>query len=217
MLGPSPNADITSNSVIYATGRFASAIDATTQKIAGFAKLAVGWDYGDGGPIARKTINLAVLFVSFLRQLGFSDIDAFPGTGGEISLGVIHGDHYLEIVVEIDQTISIGYDLKRSQEAYFPHVQHEKAQQLVIALAGRIWSTLGYFTRTSLTPALTVLRAWHSETHPTKGVYLSSTTSAFGRPARAYAPTSGGIIQHKPGTPRYSGNLTQQFYQIATE
>ena len=70
--------------------------------------------------MAHGTINLAWKINAFLRQLRFSDIDAFPGTDGEISIGAVSGEHYIEIIVGPDENIAIAYDFQGKQESYIP-------------------------------------------------------------------------------------------------
>ncbi len=49
------------------------AVPNVEQKIASFARLAKGWDYGRGGPIPEKTRTLAMWWNQFLRTQGAWD------------------------------------------------------------------------------------------------------------------------------------------------
>src|SRR5258708_2340605 len=98
------------------------AVPNVEQKIASFARLAKGWDYGRGGPIPEKTRTLAMWWNQFLRTQGAWDADAFAGSDGEIVLATSLGDHYLEIIIEADDTASVAYDLKHKQQFFRPHL-----------------------------------------------------------------------------------------------
>jgi hypothetical protein len=51
-----------------------------TDKIDSFAALQKGWDYGAGEPIPTDRTRAAKVWVSFLEFLGFSNLDASPGS-----------------------------------------------------------------------------------------------------------------------------------------
>src|ERR1700733_1572587 len=56
----------------------------TGAKIISFSNLPEGWDYGNGGPISDRTIITALEWNIILIVHGFSNINASPGSGGEI-------------------------------------------------------------------------------------------------------------------------------------
>src|ERR1017187_3275031 len=133
----------------YITGSATYSLSTTDRKIASFANLRPGWDYGRGGPIPAGTRELASVWNYFLQSLGFLDTDAFPGSDGEIIVGAGYGDDYFEVIIEPDNTISVGYDFKNKQVLYKPKMSPTNAAQLVLQLAGRgeKWNLSDYFTQ----------------------------------------------------------------------
>jgi hypothetical protein len=216
-LGDAPIATTRSNLVYVVTGWSPTISDATATKIAGFSTLPIGWDYGAGGPMAYSTINLAWRINTFLRQLGFSDIDAFPGADGEISIGVISGEHYVEIIVEPDETMAIAYDFQGKQESYIPGIRYPQAELTLKALAERIWSTHAYFTQISSTRGAIALRAWPSRTRLVTAAYRSSIVNVSGRMETKFAITQENIMQAKLESRQFTGNSMIPYFQIPVE
>ena len=75
----------------------------TEEKIKSFAFLSEGWDYGLGGPIAEKTIQIALGWHRFLYTQGFLRTSAGPGSDGDIDISASLDDHLIEIIVEPDE------------------------------------------------------------------------------------------------------------------
>jgi hypothetical protein len=157
------------------------------EKLNSFANLPDGWDYGEGGPIPVERIALAHVWNSFLRSRGFFDTDVSPGTDGEIAIGGRLGNHYVEIILEPDSTVSVAYDRNRKQVFYKLHQQPWEAQKVVVKLMDEIWSASTLFTGTSITPPktsgsgqlfattedhyrLSVLNAWQAIAETSAGI-----------------------------------------------
>ena len=138
--------------------------DRTEQKINSFARLQPRWDYGHGGPIARATLDIALVWNQFLQQLGLLDTDAFPGGEGEVVIAAGYGDHYFEIIVEPDHSISIAYDFKNRQALYEANLHAAEAATKLMQLTGQggKWNWLDYFTQISTTRSATNLQDLHS-------------------------------------------------------
>ena len=123
----------------------------TEEKIKSFAGLPRGWDYGHGGPIPERTLRAARAWNILLQSIGFSGTDAFPGGANEVVVAADSGDHYLEVIVEPDGTISIAYDYQHKQKLYKSHLSEDAAEEIVRALARGLWSASDYFTLISTT------------------------------------------------------------------
>jgi hypothetical protein len=120
-------------------GRLLATPKNAEQTIKSFADLPKGWDYGEGGPIAKPVIDAALEWNSFLSLQGFRT-DAFPGAEGEISVSASVNDHYLEVIVEDDEKVSVAYDYQRKQVFYELRRTPEEAREIVFKVMGKIWS-----------------------------------------------------------------------------
>jgi hypothetical protein len=93
----------------------------TLTKINGFAKLPVGWDYGQGVPASARAVSDARSLYYELMQLGFTRIDAFPGTDGAIQLTVYEANfRYLIVIVKPSGEISLA--LKNNGNRDLPNI-----------------------------------------------------------------------------------------------
>jgi hypothetical protein len=183
----------------------------TNAAISSFARLPRGWDFGRGGPIPEKTLALARAWNSFLQSCGFSEIEAFPGEA-EVLLAVSDNDHYFELIIESDHTISIAYDFQRRQVFYRVRMSEQKALETLAEIMGRKWSASGYFTRVDTMSASTNLHALRFGTLPTMDVYLSWTGIAYNQPVNPSGHILGGTTSDTPawyGSPPFFGNLMQ--------
>jgi hypothetical protein len=166
----------------------------TEDKINSFANLRDGWDYGAGGPIPKHTRDLAIAWNQVLRSQGLMDTDAFPGADGEIVVATGIGEHYLELIVEPDDSISVGYDFRGKQTAYRPNMQSMEAVQYILDLAGKICVSLGYYTLTNTTKNKASLLGQHFGTQRMTDAYLSWEQNALMPAEDPFAPTSGNFI-----------------------
>jgi hypothetical protein len=148
--------------------------DDVHRAIDSFATLPQGWDYGRGGPIPEKTLRIARRWADALRLMGFKDPEAYPGEQ-EVLLAVSDGDHYFEVIVEADDTITVVYSFQRKQVFYRPHRTEKEALQSVVEIRVRQWSASGYFIPVDTTRGSTGLRALHFATQTATELYHLST------------------------------------------
>jgi len=157
-----------------------------TQKIASFLRLQPGWHYGDGSPSPLKVVHAALQWRVYLESLGLRDLDAFPGDSGEILLSAIHGSHSIDVIIEIDGTVSVAYDRDNVQQFYIPHASENDARgyvttltRKITTLTRKIWSSsVGYIVIGSMRER-TVLPAWPLETPGTMGVFPSRSATVY--------------------------------------
>ncbi len=128
------------------TGNVGSDVE---EKLNSFADLP---DYGSGGPIPQSQIATALAWNNFLRARGFLETDASPGTDGEVAIGGRLGEHYVEVIIEPDNTISVAYDRNRKQIFYKLRQPPWQAQRLLQKLTDEIWSASTSFIATNTTP-----------------------------------------------------------------
>ena len=183
--------------------------DDAEEKIKSFATLPRGWDYGHGGPIPEKTLRSARAWNVLLRDVGFTDTDAFPGGANEVVVAGSCGDHYVEVIVEPGGLISVAYDYKRKQAFYKPNLSEDEAEQIVRALARGLWSASDYFTRISITRNSASSLDLLSGTSPAAYPLLSGTV--YDSQVNLLRTMSGNTTSATPGlwgNLPYSGNLT---------
>jgi hypothetical protein len=206
--------------VTYITGVTYSLSD-TDRKIASFANLRPGWDYGSGGPIPVETRDLALAWNYFLKSLGFLDTDAFPGSDGEVIVAAGYGDHYFEVIIEPNHTISVGYDFKNKQVLYKPQMSPEDAAQLVLQLTGRgeTWNLSDYFTRINLAKNDADLVGQLLGTPRPMATYRSWTSHVLTdqelQSASMYENTSPAILASWEN-PQFFGNLNPIYFHKVT-
>lgn len=110
------------------------------KKLSSFADLKVGWDYGSGGPIDEIVLFVARQWLNFIGQQGFSFRDVFPGSQGAVTIAAGIGDHFVEIIIEPDLSVSVAYDFKNKQRFYRLRQSSEEAMKSVREALGEIWS-----------------------------------------------------------------------------
>jgi hypothetical protein len=182
-------------------------------KIESFANLPQGWDYGAGGPIPKKTRDAALEWNNLLKFHGFGDTDAFAGGSREIVIALTSGDHYLEVIVEPDDSVSVAYDYQRKQMFYRPKLSDLEAQLAIQEVVRRIWSASGYFTLTSIILGNANLRG--QLLGMSMAGYPSSSGPASlppGTPPQIIYGTTISAFQEWSVIPRSSGDLTPPFF-----
>jgi len=184
----------------YLMGLAVGALTPTDRKIISFLHLRPGWDYGAGGPIPREIVDAALAWNHFLQALGFVDTEAFPGTDNEIVVGAGYGDHYFEVIVEPDLTVSIGYDFKNKQVFYKPKMVLLDAAKFMGALMGRgeRWTSFGYFTPTSTVKSENDLAALLSATLQPMESYPSLASIVSPQQVPAFVTTSADFTEKSP-------------------
>jgi hypothetical protein len=187
-------------------------------KINSFAKLPVGWDYGGGGPISDQIVQTALAWKSLLATQFVWDIDAFAGGDGEILIAASCGDHYVEVIIEPDSSISMGYDFKGKQIFYRPRMSSWEAFEQISVLWGNLWSAYGYFTQRNTIQRRVDLHDWHLGIHPLPvemGHYQSSSVTVFDPIDVQSANILDNTTRAFPallGNLRFFGNSTPRFF-----
>lgn len=70
-------------------------------KIQSFSKLPANWHFGEGTQISGINVTAALDLVRFLEKNSIINIDAFPGTAGEIQVTAYpENGNFLEITIE---------------------------------------------------------------------------------------------------------------------
>lgn len=191
------------------------ALSPAATKISSFAALPQGWDYGSGGPVSRDVISLALAWNDRLHRLGFLNTNASAGTDGEVAIGAGLGDHYVEIIVEADNSVSVVYDFRRRQIFHRPRLSDVDAHQAMLEIVGQIWSASTSFTQASTTE----MKIGGSELRSGTigGLYQFSGANALQTTIQQYATisetTATSSSQEWSESLQYFGDLTPIFYQ----
>jgi hypothetical protein len=178
------------------TGGSITATVETAKKIASFCNLAVGWHYGDGGPVSQPTIAAAESILWTLVLEGISDTNAFPGINGEVMVTAYSDGHYIEAIVENDGSISLTHEFNDVEMFSKEHMLQADAMAKLRDILGEIWSTSASYTPNTsiITLRKTVSRVWLSETHPTAAEHLLFNVPVLTQPTLAFAATLDTII-----------------------
>lgn len=176
---------------------------ATESKLDSFAALPNGWHYGAGVTPSEATIQNAHEWHRRFAQSGFLTTDAFPGAGGEIMVTAYRDEHFLEIVVETDNTVSFYHERGDETITSLPHKLSNEVEDAIETAAGILWSTSDYSTTEILTPERIDSTAWRLRTSAVAAP--SFRAIALCAPERPYAPISVNITRTSPGNPLFFG------------
>lgn len=184
-----------------------------TAKINSFAGLPEGWNYGRGGPIAASIIREGHRWNEILQWAGFPETDAFPGADGEIEITGYRGDHYIEVIIETNSTISIIYEMREETVLDRRNLTPEMAETTISEeIAGSLWSTLDFFTPAISMLSAAVLPPWPSKIPAMDPAHQSSALFVSWNPAPKFASTSDDIMPTWQVNRRSSGYLMKRYY-----
>jgi hypothetical protein len=190
----------------------------TMRKIQSFEKLALGWNYGQGGPVDPTVIRGAITVLLKFSLAGLNDTDAFPGLNGEVMVTAYEGDHYLEAILENDGSITVTYDVNDVEKFSKERMGSESALSKLQEIAGEIWNMSDFYIKTFSTPTLDKIgsRVWPSEIPQTAVERPLSNVLVSTQPVAGFAATYDIITPHGlQANHPFSGNLTKAFSQRA--
>ena len=81
----------------------------TIVKVKNFLRLEQGWHFGEGNPPTIECTKKASRIVERAIMLLFG-VDVFPGIDGEIMVTIYYKNHYLEFIVETDETVTFIHE-----------------------------------------------------------------------------------------------------------
>lgn len=123
--------------------RVSDLVSGTSQKIASFVSLPVGWHYGQGGPLSDIAINKALQIDSYYRRLGFTATNAFPGADGELMITAYRGQHCIETVISRDLRYSVMYERDDIEISATLDEDDAATKRKIKRIRGEIWRSLG--------------------------------------------------------------------------
>lgn len=181
---------------------------AIADKIRSFRKLPNGWHYGTGEPISQSMAGSALDWLEFLGLLGYTNIDAFPGEGGEVLLSADFDDSLIEFILETNGTFSISLEIDGYEDVYYGKIGSSEAYNIISEIAGKEWSAFDYFTQVSLIEQEIDSLALPLRTLPGAESQLYHQLASLLYP-QANVIISDNIIPIKQGTLQYSGSSIQ--------
>jgi hypothetical protein len=189
------------------TALVANNVVATEQKIASFEALPSGWHYGEGFAPSSNIIANARDWHRKLMEAGFTTTDAFPGVGGEIMIAGYHGNHVVEIVLEIDNSISLYHELDDETVRSLPNRNSRHVSEELKKISGELWSTFDFSTNETLILGKTASTGWHLGT--TEVAAPSFNMIASCKVGQLYAPIYGNTTRQWRVNRRSSGFLRE--------
>lgn len=179
-------------------------------KLFEFASMPHGWNYGQGVPASASQLDRGAHFLSYLKGIGLSETDVFPGTDGEILIRAYHGGHCLGFLFELDNTISLSHEINDESEDCPENVSLAEAQRFASSVFAEILVTsCSTITSASLIPnTLTGGRVGSSRLRfgraALMAVHQSSAVSASGAPGPRYVTTLPNITRQWAAIPQSS-------------
>ena len=183
------------------------------KKIRGFSRLRKGWNYGEGLSPSQKTVDEALRVANDASLWGF-DVDAFPGSDGEILIAVYHGDECLEFLVESDGSVIYVYEKAGKEVSSREDISLGTALQELDKFAEkrkRKWSISKSSIYNIMTEKGKGLSAWLLRIHQVQASQLSP-QSAYALQAEPFVRTYTTTMKRSHPTPLYSGSSPSRIY-----
>jgi len=182
-------------------------VSKTGEKIQSFAELATSWHYGEGGPVEDDVISTALELEAYLRLLGFSKTDAFPGPDFDVMVVGYRGEHDLEATVRRGGSIDIAHIEGRNEVSFVSVNSIRDAKRAISRLGGEIWQSFDWSMRGTSMSTGNDSAVRHSET-PRAGEFRSYAEPAWTQASERYATTSPAFMMTESlGTPQSSGQF----------
>jgi hypothetical protein len=183
----------------------------TEEKIRTFADLQVGWHYGNGIRPSDKAIEKALILNTEAIKSGFEQTNAFPGIDGEIRVTAYHQSIYVEMTIEIDDSVTYIYEFDDNERENVV-LTFDQVKAKLRNFRGHLWGSYVLSTLTTMTTSRADFKVSLSETPVTGVVSPSSITSAFYEQAQVSATILEDSIELSPEAPQFSGKYRSKFF-----
>lgn len=179
-----------------------STIAETVEQLHKFKTLPQGWNFGEGVPTAPEAVAPSMIIMSIARGLGFTDVEAFPGVNGEVQLCFYENGKVLEFIVEPNGAITVTSESEGEFIREGENLHFSKAVRFLKEFKYTGWHS--YVLSTSNTTAVKVAsQVWPFAPRTKASPSLMNNVQRY--EAKAYARTSGPIIQKQPVRQSYTG------------
>jgi len=158
-------------------------------KIDGFECLNAGWCYGEGLPFDKAMINYAKQIAFALLESGFSQIDAFPGLGGEIRVTAYHKKHYIEFTLEEKNSVTYLHEAGGIEKEYIENLDLAGCFSVIKRLS-KICASYELYIKTTMTPDLDVSKVLRFDLRQVMEAFQFSNMIALSQPVAKFATTS---------------------------
>lgn len=104
-----------------------------------YSTLEEGWDYGEGSPIKKRIIDLAIHYHCWAKSLGFLT-EPHPCADGAISLTFhLEGkDHFLDVRIGNDASIEVQYEIGIGVEYDIVSEEENVVEQQITKLLNQV-------------------------------------------------------------------------------
>lgn len=188
----------------------------TARKLAAFKNLSHGWNYGRGCPIRDDVYDHAKGLLLYINELGLSNTDVFPGSDGDVCITAYRFDHYLEVTVEVDSSISVSHEIGDNEDSFVENLSLADAKKALQRAVGKIWGLSDLFTHPTMIGLRTDSITWHLRNPLTAPGLLSSAPNVLGTLEEAFVPTSENSTQKYLENILFFGDSRNQIYRMAT-
>ena len=189
------------------------------RRIEELGELQSGWHFGSGTTPSAGVLAIATQVASKAISLGFSELDAFPGRNGEVTIAIYLGEVDHSFQVRRDSTLRYWNESDPDSEVEEGLSLTDATQKIAeIAQARPPWNL--YYTSTFGigTVASSISEARPSRIPATAAEYRSLMSIVYGAgSADAYATMLADSTQLLAQSRQYSGNLTNQSCLMATD
>lgn len=190
-------------------------VSSTARKLAAFKNLSHGWNYGSGCPIRDNVYDCAKGLLLYINELGLSNTDAFPGSDGDVCITAYRFDHYLEVTVEVDSSISVSYEIGDNEEFFMENLSRAAAKKALLRAVGKIWGLSDLSIHPTMIEPGTDSIIWLLRNPLTAPGRLSSAPNVLRIPEEAFAPTSDNSTQRYQESLQFFGSSRNQIYRTA--
>ncbi len=189
----------------------------TARKLAAFKNLPQGWNYGRGRPIRDDVYVHAESLLSYINELGISNTDAFPGSDGDVCITAYRFDHYLEVTVEVDLSISVSHEIEDNEDSFVENLSLAEAKKALREAIEKIWGLSDLFTHGTMIEPRTDSIIWRLRNPLTAPGLLSLAPNVLKTAEEVFVTTSENSTQKYLEGLLFFGDLRNQIYQTATE
>jgi len=187
----------------------------TIEKVDSFAKLQIGWHFGEGAPLTERLRKKAIEFLRYAEISGIARANAFPGVAGQIQVTFYYEDSMLELNIEGDGTVTIAEDEKQEQVYFKENASETDARTKLTEFSEKVWNFSELFIESITIPNEAIFQARHFSPQAIKASQSSKEIALF-TPAVRSASTLRDFIRIKSETLPYTGKSpTTKYRKVA--
>lgn len=195
---------------------FGYASPAVLDRIAEMTRLQDGWHFGKGIVPSSAVLAISTQLASKAISGGLSELDAFPGKSGEVTVVIYRGDEDHSFQIRSDATIRYWNEANPDSEIE-EGLSFGEALRRINSLNKRQWNSSYLSTPNTGIPNAAGSAAKPSTTQATGVAYpLSNTIASSGAPTVVSVFTLEDFIQQLAPNLQSSGDSTNPFCQMAT-